>query len=124
MRDLLELYQGSGSATRLAELHELVLPTLDELTAKKGYERALFIQVDTRRGRLESAVGPNLPDDLVELLNAGIDEKDPILESLRVARPLRVDDTLRDSRITDSTRATYGRFDMVAFAVVPLLPAS
>ncbi|HZQ36527.1 MAG TPA: hypothetical protein VFD32_11375, partial [Dehalococcoidia bacterium] len=53
--DLLEIYRSSGTATRLAELQELVQPTLEMLAGALGYDRAFVCLIDG--GRISGMVG-------------------------------------------------------------------
>ena len=124
MRDLLELYQNSETIHRLAELHQQVQPTLEELARTLGYQRAFVALVDPDLGAVQGTAGVNPPEDLLQLVSLAGGGEGPILESLRLGRPVRVDDALRDARIPESERAYYARFGMLAFAAIPLLPAS
>jgi signal transduction histidine kinase len=124
MQDLLELYEKSGTVLRLADLHDAVGPILDELAMALGYERAFVALVDPATGAVQGAVGFNPPDDSVETLSAGTAEPGAIAGALRRGRTLRVDDVLRDPRVPESERAFFAQLGMLAFAVVPLPPAS
>ena len=124
MRDLLELYQNSETIYRVAELQEWVQPTLEELARTLGYERAFLALVDAQLGVLQGTAGFNPPEDLLGGVHLSGEEEGPILESLRAGRPVRVDDALRDGHIPEGERAAYARAGMVAFAAIPLLPAS
>ena len=124
MQDLLELYQQSETARRLADLHEQIQPTLEELVRILGHERAFVVLVDQVAGIVQGAVGIETPEALIEALSVATDEQDPILQSLRIGRPLRIEDALRDSRIPESERGYFARFGLTTFATVPLPPAS
>ncbi len=125
MRDLLELYQRSELNPRLAELHELVGPTVDDLTREQGYDRAFVVLVDAARGSLEGAVGVNVPDELLDRLKGRtVDPDSPFIQVLRTGKPVRVDDALRDPRIPEGERSELAAFDVLAFAAIPLQPAS
>src|SRR5437764_459022 len=123
MRDLLELYETRGLAARLTELHELVVPTLDELASNLGYDRAFVVLIDGEHWLIEGAVGVNVPDELIgELRNPRSEQRGPLREAFASGKPLRVDDALRDGRIGEADRVYYADCGMLAFAVVPLLP--
>src|SRR4051812_31652719 len=120
MQDLLELSQSNPIAERLAELHETAQPVLEELARDLGYERAFAALVDADAGTIEGTVGIDPPDALLAARAAAPDEPGPIVQSLRIGRPLRVDDALRDPRIADSLRSAYAQAGLIAFAAVPL----
>jgi PAS domain S-box-containing protein len=125
MQDLLELYQSGGLATHAAELYELIQPTLDELAAALGYQRAFVVRVDPERRSLEAAVGVNVPDDLLEKIESRPDEAPgPLLQAFHSGKPLRIEDALRDARIPDGRGPYYADVGLLAFAVIPLGPAS
>jgi signal transduction histidine kinase len=125
MRDLLELYESATTATRMAELHDLVQPTLDELAAALDYQRAFIVVLDEERGTLEAAVGVNVPDELLEKIRARSDEAPgPLVQAFHTGKPLHVDDALRDPRIPEARRPYYADAGLLAFAAIPLLPAS
>jgi signal transduction histidine kinase len=128
MRDLLELYQKSGAtASRLGELHELVQPTLEELTDTLGYERAFVALVESGDEAVSGAVGVNVPEQMMDVLamRARAEEPPgPLVHALHIGKPVRIDDVLRDSRVPDSMRAAYADCGLLAFAAIPLLPAS
>lgn len=124
VRDLLDLYERSETVSRLAELQELVQPILEDLAAALGCERAFVALVNAEPGVIEGTVGINPPDSLVDIVGAGLEEQGPIVQSLRQGKPMRVDNALRDSRVPENERAYFARLDMIAFAMVPLPPAS
>lgn len=124
MRDLLEIYQNSETASRIAELHDLLQPTLAELAQALGYERAFVAVIDEQSGHVLGTVGVNPPEGLLETVSVEAEEPGPIVQSLRVGRPLRVDDALRDTRVSEVVRHYYAMHDLIAFAAVPLPPAS
>ncbi|MBI2911609.1 MAG: PAS domain S-box protein [Chloroflexi bacterium] len=122
MRDLLDLYETRKAAGHLAQLHELVQPTLEELARTLGYQRVLVAQIDGDRSIVVGAVGIDIHTNAL----AGFEGPfaGPIGQSLRVGRPIRVDDALRDGRLYESSRAFYADAGMLSFAAIPLLPAS
>jgi signal transduction histidine kinase len=125
MTNLLDLYQDSDTVRRLAELHELVQPTLEELTQSLGYERAFFILMDQDTAAIRGGVGVNLPDAWLEMMQHQQDEHTgPLAHAFRSGRPVRVDDAVRDPRVPESKRALYSTVGLLAFAAVPLVPAS
>jgi signal transduction histidine kinase len=125
MRDLLEVYQSAPIGTRMAELHELAQPTLDELASVLGYERAFVVVLDEDRGTLEDAVGVNVPDEIREKIRLRLDEEPgPLVQAFQSGKPLHVDDALRDPRIPEGRRPYYADAGLHAFAAIPLLPAS
>jgi PAS domain S-box-containing protein len=125
MRDLLELYESAGLSSRAADLYEMVQPTLEELAETLGYERAFVVLVDEDHDRLEAAVGVNVPDDLLEKIGARQDESPgPFVQAFHSGKPLRIEDALRDSRIPEGRGSYYTDAGLLAFAVVPLGPAS
>lgn len=125
MNELLNLYQSSETARRLAELHELIEPTLEELTHNLGFERAFFVLVDELDRSIRGAVGVNVPEELIEelRLHSG-DSPGLLIQSFLSGRSLRVDDAVRDPRVPDGMRSLYSELGMLSFAVVPLIPAS
>ncbi len=122
--DLFDIYRSSGTAARLAELHELVLPTLEMLAGALGYERAFVCLVDSEAGSVAGMVGVNPPDGLLENNVFDLSQHTPIVEALRSGRPLRVDDVMRDPRVPEAARPHYAGYGLIAFAAVPLPPAS
>src|SRR4051794_17833910 len=125
MRDLLEVYERAPVAARMAELHELVQPTLDELATALGYQRAFIVLLNEARGSLEEAVGVNVPDGLLEQIRPRLDEAPgPLVQAFQSGKPLHVDDALRDPRIPEARRPYYADAGLLAFATIPLLPAS
>jgi len=125
MHDLLELYETRESAARLTELHELVVPTLEEMADSLGYARAFVALVDPQQGGVQGAVGVNVPDEFVVAIRRVEDDlPGPLIESFTTGKPIRVDDALRDGRIAEGLRAYYVMFDLISFAAIPLLPAS
>ena len=56
MHYLLELYETRATAGRLIELHELVMPTLENLARTLGCERAFVALLNPEQGVLEGAV--------------------------------------------------------------------
>ena len=79
MRDLLGIYPSSDIDRRLAELEELLRETLQELTDALGYERAFVALLDRERGVIEGAVGINVPDELLEGLEYGVNDEPSVL---------------------------------------------
>jgi signal transduction histidine kinase len=125
MRDLLEVYASAPVATRMAELHELVQPTLEELATVLDYQCAFIVVLDEERGTLEEAVGVNVPDEILEKIRARLDEEPgPLVLAFQTGKPLHVDDALRDPRIPEGRRPYYADAGLHAFAAIPLLPAS
>jgi PAS domain S-box-containing protein len=125
MSDLLNLYQTSESARRLAEVHELVHPTIVELTETLGYERAFFVLMDRDSGAVRGAVGVNVPESLAALPDFLPESLGgPFAQTFRSGRPMRIDDAVRDPRIPESMRALYSAFGLLSFLIVPLIPAS
>src|SRR6266567_93079 len=125
MRDLLEIYRGGEETRRLAELYELVQPTVEEIAWSLGYERAFVALVDGEHSIVLGGVGVNVPEALLERLgSAPTDRPGPFLQALDASRPLRVDDALRDERIPEGTRAYYADQGLISFAVIPLVAAS
>src|SRR5262249_8679515 len=124
MRDLLELYQKSGAtASRLGELHELVQPTLEELTDTLGYERAFVALVESGEEAGSAGVGVSVPEQMMDVLamRARAEEPPgPLVHALHIGKPVRIDDVLRDSRVPDSMRAAYADCGLLAFAAIPL----
>ncbi len=125
MQDLLEVYQSATSAARMAELHDLVQPILEELAAALDYRRAFIVVLNEGQGTLEEAVGVNVPDEIQEKIRARPDEPPgPLVQAFQSGRPLHVDDALRDPRIPEGRRSYYADAGLLAFAAIPLLPAS
>jgi len=122
--DLFDIYRSSGTAARLAELHELVQPTLELLARALGYERAFVCLVDVEAGSVSGMVGVNPPDGLLETDAFDLPEHTLFVEALRGGRPLRVDDAMRDPRVPEAARPHYAGYGLIAFAAVPLPPAS
>jgi signal transduction histidine kinase len=118
MSELLDLYRARETSSRLAELHGLVHPTLEELAAELGFERAFVALVDVERNLVDAAVGVDMPEDLLDHLLG------PLMQSLRLGQTLRVDDTLRDPRIPSQMREECLALGMLSFTALPLLPAS
>src|SRR3712207_9497472 len=108
MNDLLKLYQSSETAHRLAELHELIQPTLEELTQTRGYERAFFVLMDRQTAAIRGAVGVNVPESLETLPELWQDARTgPLAQAFQSGRPTRVDDAGRDPRGPASMRTRY-----------------
>ncbi len=125
MRDLLEVYESATLASRMAELHELVQPTLEELASTLDYRRAFVVLLDEQRGTLEEAVGVNVPDEILAKIRARLEEAPgPLVQAFQSGKPLHVDDALRDPRIPEGRRSYYADAGLLAFAAIPLLPAS
>ena len=124
VQDLLEIYQSSKSVGRLAELQELVQPTLEELAQTFSYERAFVALVDVDQRLLQGTVGINIPQDLIEQVSAHSEEPSPMVQALLLGRPLRVEDALRDATLQEDVRPYYVDFGMPSFAAIPLLPAA
>jgi len=125
MNDLLNPYQSSETNRRLAELQGLVWPTLEELTQTLGYERAFFVLMGPEDGTVRGAVGVNIPEPLLETLQArGDSASGPLAQAFQSGRPVRVDDAVRDPRVPESMHALYSSFGLLSFAAVPLVPAS
>ena len=125
MRDLLGLYASATVATRMAELHELVQPTLEELASALDYQRAFIVLLDEERGTLEEAVGVNVPDEVLDKIRERADEAPgPLVQAFQTGKPLHVDDALRDPRIPEARRPYYADAGLLSFAAIPLLPAS
>ena len=124
MRHLLELYERNGMVRRLAELHDIAQPTLRELAQTLGYEMAFVALIDAESGAIRGAVGINPPEDPLETLPASSKVPGPLVQALRLGRPLRVDDALRDPRVPEHERGYFAGVGMIAFAAVPLPPAS
>lgn len=124
MRDLLELHQTDDTSGRLAELQELVQPILAELAQACGCDRAFVALVDAEQRVLQGAVGVGVPDELLERLKASVDEPGPMVKALLLGRPIRVEDVRHDPRVPERARPRYEQMGMLAFAAVPLLPAS
>lgn len=120
--DLFDIYRSTGTAARLAELHELVQPTLEMLAGALGYDRAFVCLIDG--GSISGMVGVNPPDGLLETSAFDLPEQGPIVEALHGGRPLHVDDALRDPRVPEAARPHYAGYGLIAFAAVPLPPAS
>lgn len=123
MSNLLDLYHNNETVRRLAELQEVVQPTLEELAGVLGYGRAFVTLVDPVQQCVQGAVGVNPPEEVPET-TAAADGPGPVLRAFLTGRPLRVDDALRDPRVPESERPLYARAGMLAFAAVPLVPAS
>jgi len=125
MRDLLELYRGGEETRRLADLYELVQPTVEEIAWTLGYERAFVALVDGDHALVLGGVGVNVPEALLTRLGSAPAElPGPFIDALQASRPLRVDDALRDPRIPESTRSYYADQGLISFAVIPLVVAS
>lgn len=125
MQDLTDLYRQSDDESRLAEMHDLVQPTLDELVKTLGYDRAFVALTDADRHTFRGAVGVNVPDGLLDVFQAQVEaQPGPIALAVQLGRPIRVDDVLDDPRVPLDKRGQYFAFGMTSFAVVPLLPAS
>jgi signal transduction histidine kinase len=118
MSELLDLYQGHSSSVHFAELHEVVQPTLEQVTRALGYSVAFVALVDVEQEILEGVAGVAAPEALIDLL-PGL-----LVQTLRLGKPLRVDDTLHDPRLGRDLREECLSLGMLAFAVIPLLPAS
>lgn len=125
MNDLLNLYRTSETAHRLAELHELIQPTLEELTERLAYERAFFVLMDRQTAAIRGAVGVNVPESLVTLPELWQDARGgPMAQAFQSGRPVRIDDAVRDPRVSEGARALYSAFGLLSFAAIPLVPAS
>src|SRR5437870_3144296 len=124
MRELLDLYQSAQVDRRIAELHEFVQPTLDELVAELRYRRAFVALLDADLGTLQEVASVNLVEGTLEQLPSPAGEiPGPLALSLKTGKPLKIDDALRDSRVPDVRREYYARLGLLSFAVIPLLPA-
>src|SRR5438105_15342528 len=119
MRDLLDIYQNTETVARLAELDELVQPTLVEMAGTLGYDCAFIALVDEHAGRMQGAVGINPPDLYLDMAVSDGSEPGPIVQSLRTGRPVRVDDALRDARVSEGVRPFHAASGLIAFAAVP-----
>ncbi|MGD9892095.1 MAG: ATP-binding protein [Dehalococcoidia bacterium] len=124
MNDLLNLYQSSETAQRLADLHQWIQPVLEELTQQLGFERAFFVLMDRQTAVIRGAVGINVPESLTTLPELWRDARGgPLAQSFQTGRPIRVDDAVRDPRVPESMRAIYSTFGLLSFAAIPLIPA-
>lgn len=124
MNDLLQLYQSSETAHRLAELHELIQPTIEELTRTHGYERAFFVLIDRQTAAIRGAVGVNVPESLEALPELWQDARiGPLAQAFQSGRPVRIDDAVRDPRVPESMRSLYSALGLLSFAAIPLVPA-
>src|SRR6266542_806993 len=90
VRNLVEVYEARETTGRLADLHDLVDPTLHELRAALRYERVFIAVVDTERGGLQGLGGPDVTDELEEILCEPGRERSVFEEALDTGRPLRV----------------------------------
>jgi PAS domain S-box-containing protein len=125
MRDLIELYRSGEETRRLADLYELVQPTVEEIAWTLGYERAFVALADSEHSLILGGVGVNVPETLLARLGSISPElPGPFLDALHASRPLRVDDALRDPRIPESARSYYADQGLISFAVIPLVSAS
>jgi signal transduction histidine kinase len=118
MSELLDLYHTRETSSRQAELHDLVHPTLEELAAGLGFERAFVALVDVERYLVDATAGFDVPEGLLDHLLG------PLMQSLRLGQALQVDDTLRDPRIPSQMREECLALGMLSFTAVPLMPAS
>ncbi len=124
MTSLLDIYTTGPSANRMAELHDVVQPTLVELAQSLGYERAFLTVLNADKNALEGVFGVNIPMDLLETFNASLEEPTHLVQSLLDGRVRRVDDVLRDSYVSERLRPFYVNSGMLAFAAIPLVPIS
>ena len=120
VRNLLDVYEARETTGRLAELHDLLVPTLQELSRALEYDRAFVAVMDMQHDGVQGLVGADVPDELVEALCEPGHPPGIMEESLRVGRPVRVDDVLRDSRIPERRREDYADGGLLSFAAVPL----
>lgn len=125
MRDLLEIYEQRDLSRQQRELHELVLPALEDLTRRLGFERAFLAMVDPEERRVWGVASVNIPEDAFEGFQMQLEEKNGVLiDSIAQGKPLIIQDALRDGRIAEEGRPYFIRFGMFCFAAVPLIPAS
>src|SRR6266702_907773 len=120
VRNLLDVYEARETTGRLAELHDLLVPTLQELSRALEYDRAFVAVMDMQHDGVQGLVGADVPDELVEALCEPGHPPGIMEESLRIGRPVRVDDVLRDSRIPERRREDYADAGLLSFAAVPL----
>ena len=118
MNELLDLYHARENSGRQVELHDLIQPTLEELAAGLGFERAFVALVDVQRKVVDAATGVDVPEEMLDHLLS------PLMQSLRLGQSLRVEDTLRDPRIPTETREACLALGMLSFTALPLMPAS
>ncbi len=124
MTSLLDIYGADRSADAMAELHEVVQPTLEELAQNLGYERAFLTVLNKEKNALEGVFGVNVPVDLLETFNAPLEEPTHIVQALIEGRVRRVDDVLRDPEVSERLRPFYVNSGMLAYAAIPLAPIS
>src|SRR2546428_13198159 len=92
MSELLDLYQGRLSHSHLADLHDAVQPVLEELSQALGYATAFVALIDVEQEIVEGVAGVSAPEALINLLPV------ILVQTLRLGKPLRVDDTMHDPR--------------------------
>src|SRR5438552_1053490 len=118
MSELLDLYQGRLAHSHLADLHDAVQPVLEELSQALGYATAFVALIDVEQEIVEGVAGVAAPEPLIDLLPL------VLVQTLRLGKPLRVDDTMHDPRLGRELREECLSLGMLAFAAIPLLPAS
>jgi len=125
MQDLYDLYQRSEVAVRLAELHDLVYPILNDLAQALGYARVFVALVDPGREIVEGAAGVNVPDDVVEAMVQSVDGvSGPLVLAMRSGRLIRYDDITDEASLSSVLRQRCLASGMTAFVVIPLVTAN